>query len=137
MILFWQFLIANKMWFYIWGIMSYHYSCTNMVISIALLSTTQWNLIKLNYRWTHENDSNVYHYLFIHSQETNIVDLFRYSKSQKFTLFSQNLLWGNSGSLHKTFPFFFIRWLCSYMVMFPECRSCLMIMPTSKSCKFS
>ena len=90
------------MWFYIWCINSYHYSCTSMAISIVLLSTTQWNLIKLNYSFIiriDENDSNVYDYVFICSQGTNIVDLFRYSKSKKFTPFSHNLHWGNSGML--------------------------------------
>ena len=67
----WRFLIANKMWFYILGISSYHYSCTSMVISIALLSATQWNLIKLNYSfiiWIDENNSGVYNYVITHSR---------------------------------------------------------------------
>ena len=80
-----------------WGISSDHYSCTSMVISIFLLSTTQWNLIKLIYTfliWIDENDSSVYNYVITHSKETKIVDLYKYSKSEKFTPFSQDLHWG-------------------------------------------
>ena len=43
--------------------------------------------------WIDENDSSV----ITHSQETNIVDLYGYSKSEKFTLFSQDLHWGILG----------------------------------------
>ena len=56
----------------------------------------------MNYRfliWIDENDGSVYNYVITHSQETNIVDLHGYSKSEKFTPFSHNLHWGISGML--------------------------------------
>ena len=87
----WQFLIVKKMRFYNWGINLYHYSCTSVVISIALLSATQRNLIKSNYNllmWIDKTNSSVYNYVITHSQETNIVELFGYSKSEKIIPFS-------------------------------------------------
>ena len=49
--------------------------------------------------WIDENDSSIYNYEITQSQKTNIVDLYGYSKSEKFTPFSQDLHCGIMGML--------------------------------------